>query len=49
MQLGAALARNIWVAPGIAADIAHETRVTLSSGTIEQYDRQELVSMVTHR
>ncbi len=49
MQLGAALSRNIWVVPGIAADIAHETLVRLRSGSIDQYDRQELVSMVVPR
>ena len=45
MQLGAALARNIWVAPGVPADIAHETIVRLRSGAIEQFDRQELASL----
>ena len=49
MQLGAALSRNIWVAPGVAADIAHETLVTLRSGSIDQYGRQELVSIATPR
>lgn len=44
MQLGARLERNIWVAPGISGDIAHETVVRLRNGSIEQNDRQELVS-----
>ena len=44
MQLGARLERNIWVAPGISADIAHEILVRLRNGAIEQNDRQELVS-----
>ncbi len=43
MQLGASLKRKIWVVPGISADIANETLVRLSNGTINQYDRQELV------
>jgi hypothetical protein len=45
VQLNASLSRNIWVVPGIPADIAHETIVRLRSGRIEQYDRQELVSL----
>jgi hypothetical protein len=45
VQLGAALARNIWVTPGVPADIAHETIVRLRNGAIEQFDRQELVSI----
>jgi Caspase domain len=44
MELNARLERNIWVAPGINADIAHEIFVRLKNGTIEQNDRQELVS-----
>jgi Caspase domain len=43
MELGANLQRNIWIAPSINADIAHETIVRLKTGLIEQYDRQELV------
>jgi hypothetical protein len=43
--LGAQVNRTIWVAPGINADIAHETYVRLSNGTIEQNDRQELVAV----
>ncbi|GAC1599830.1 MAG: hypothetical protein NVS3B2_01450 [Ramlibacter sp.] len=45
MQLGASLARNIWVTPGVPADIAHETIVRLRNGVIEQFDRQELTSL----
>jgi hypothetical protein len=45
VQLGASLTRTIWVAPGVAADIAHETLVRLRNNRIEQYDRQELVSV----
>lgn len=45
IQLGARLERNIWVAPGVSGDIAHETLVRLRSGTIEQNDRQELLSI----
>lgn len=44
MELGAYLERNIWVTPGVNADIAHEIKVRLRSGRIEQADRQELVS-----
>jgi hypothetical protein len=44
MQLGARLERNIWVAPGISGDIAHEILVRLRNGSIEQNDRQELIS-----
>ena len=44
MQLSARLVRNIWVAPGISGDIAQETVVRLRNGSIEQNDRQELVS-----
>lgn len=44
MELNARLERNIWVAPGISGDIAHETFVRLRNGTIEQNERQELVS-----
>jgi hypothetical protein len=45
MQLGATLTRNIWIAPGVAADIAHETQVRLRNNVIEQYERQELVAL----
>ncbi|OUL99197.1 caspase family protein [Variovorax sp. JS1663] len=41
----AALERDIWLAPGIDADIIHETKVRLANGMIEQYDRQELVAL----
>ncbi len=44
MELGAALERNIWVAPGVAADVAHEIKVRLRNGRYEQNERQELVS-----
>lgn len=44
MQLNARLERNIWVAPGVSGDIAHEILVRLRNGVIEQNDRQELVS-----
>ena len=44
MQLNARLERNIWVAPGVSGDIAHEILVRLRTGAIEQNDRQELVS-----
>jgi uncharacterized caspase-like protein len=43
MELGAYLQRNIWVAPGVSADIAHETLVRLRNGQLDQNDRQELV------
>jgi hypothetical protein len=42
---GATLQRNIWVAPGVSPDIAHETIVRLRNGSFDQYDRQELVSI----
>jgi uncharacterized caspase-like protein len=45
LQLGASLSRNIWVAPGVAADIAHEIVVRLRNSTIDQFDRQELVAI----
>ena len=45
MQLNARLERNIWVAPGVSGDIAHEILVRLRNGAIEQNDRQELVSL----
>lgn len=48
MDLGAQVNRNIWVTPGVNADIAHEIYVRLRTGQIEQNDRQELVS-VTRR
>ncbi len=49
VQLRAALSRNIWVAPGVAADIVHETIVRLANGNIDQFDRQELVSLSAQR
>jgi hypothetical protein len=47
--LGARLERNIWVAPGISADIAHETFVRLRNGIVDQNDRQELVALARAR
>lgn len=47
MELGASLERNIWVAPGVSADIVHETLVRLRNGRIDQHDRQELVRFVS--
>ena len=44
LQRGAAIERDIWVAPGVDADIVHETKVRLANGMIEQYDRQDLVA-----
>jgi hypothetical protein len=44
MELGARLERDIWVAPGVNADIAHEIRVRLRNGAWDQNDRQELVA-----
>ena len=46
IDLGARIERSIWVAPGVNADIAHEIKVRLRNGAIEQNDRQELVSFV---
>jgi hypothetical protein len=43
MELGYSLQRNIWVAPGINADIVLETLVRTNRNRIEQDDRQELV------
>jgi hypothetical protein len=45
VDLGASITRTIWVAPGVNADLAHETMVRLRDGRIEQHDRQELVSL----
>lgn len=45
LDLGAYLERNIWVSPGINADIAHEIKVRLRNNFLEQNDRQELVSI----
>lgn len=42
--LNAYIKRTIWVAPGVNADIAHETFVRLRNGQVEQNDRQELVA-----
>ena len=46
IELGARLERNIWVAPGINADIVHEIKVRLRNGNWDQNDRQELASYV---
>ena len=46
MERGAYLEHNIWVSPGVNVDVAHETRVRLSNGTLEQNNRLELVSFV---
>jgi hypothetical protein len=43
--LSAHIRRVIWVAPGVDADIAHETFVRLRNDQIEQNDRQELVAL----
>jgi hypothetical protein len=43
LDLGATLERNIWVSPGISADIALETTVRLKNGRFDQRERQELV------
>lgn len=45
LELGAYLERNIWVSPGINADIAHEIKVRLRNNFLEQNDRQELISI----
>ena len=45
VELGAYIERNIWIAPDVSADIAHETMVRTRSGYIDQYDRQELVQI----
>jgi hypothetical protein len=42
--LSAHIRRTIWVAPGVDADIAHETLVRLRNGQLDQDDRQELVA-----
>ena len=49
MELGASIERNIWVAPGVNADIAHEIKVRLRNGRMEQADREELVSFAQAR
>jgi hypothetical protein len=43
--LSAFIKRTIWVAPGVAGDIAMDTFVRLRNGDIEQNDRQELVAV----
>lgn len=55
IELGDSIERNIWVEPGINADIAHEVRVRMRKNssdrhnTWSQNDRQELVSFVQLR
>jgi hypothetical protein len=44
MTDGTYLERNIWVAPGVNADIAHEIKARFRNGRWDQNDRQELVS-----
>lgn len=44
VRLNAYIKRTIWVAPGVNADVAHETYVRLRNGQVEQNDRQELVA-----
>lgn len=44
----APIERTIWVAPGINADIAHETRVRFKSGRWDQNDRKELIELIQH-
>jgi hypothetical protein len=43
MELGYNLQRNIWVAPGVNADIVHEQLMRKRNGQIDQHERQELV------
>jgi hypothetical protein len=44
LDLGAGLERDIWVSPGVNADIAQDYRVRLRSGQLETQQREELVS-----
>ncbi len=44
LELGAHIERDIWVSPGVNADIVQEIKVRLRDGRWEQNDRQELVS-----
>lgn len=44
MDIGASLERNIWVSPGVNADIVHEIKVRLRNSKWDQWDRQELAS-----
>ena len=46
--VSAPMERTIWIAPGINADIAHETRVRFRSGRWDQNDRKELVELKQH-
>ena len=44
IDLGASLERDIWVTPGVNADIAQDYRVRLRSGQLETNQREELMS-----
>lgn len=44
----APMERTIWIAPGINADIVHETRVRFKSGRWDQNDRRELIELKQH-
>ena len=44
LELGARIERDIWVSPGVNADIVQEIKVRLRDGRWEQNDRQELMS-----
>ena len=44
LELGARIERDIWVSPGVNADIVQEIKVRLRDGRWEQNDRQEPVS-----
>jgi hypothetical protein len=45
-SLAERIARNIWVAPGVNADIVHEIKARRANGKWDQNDRWELVSLV---
>ena len=44
VELGAYIERDIWVAPGVNADIAQNYRVKLRSGALETNQREELLA-----
>jgi uncharacterized caspase-like protein len=44
LELGASIERDIWVSPGVNADIAQDYRVRLRSGQMETNQREELLS-----
>ncbi|HSV55396.1 MAG TPA: caspase family protein [Burkholderiaceae bacterium] len=46
LELQASIERTIWVAPGVNADIAQDYKVRLRTGTLNEYERRELVSYV---